>query len=109
VNLVTATLPLDDHRRSASLIGVAFADRAPFDPTIAASLRDWDRELRRRLEMLVGRAKSEGELRQAIDGEHLVRGVLAFAAGFASQLLYDPMDEPKARAVVETMVRALTA
>jgi len=109
VNLVMATLPLDADRRSACLIGIAFSDRAPFDPNIAESLQAWDQELRTRLGMLAGRAHAEGELDRRIDGERLARSVLAFAAGLASQLLYDPIDEETTRALVTSTLRALTA
>lgn len=108
VNLVMATLPLDDERRSACLIGIAFSDRAPFDPEIAESLRAWDQELRHRLGMLAGRAHAEGELDRRIDGERLARAVLAFATGLASQLLYDPMDEESARSLVASTIGTLT-
>lgn len=108
VNLVVATLPLDDDRRSACLIGVAFSDRAPFDGEIAEALRAWDQEVRHRLGMLAGRAHAEGELDRRIDGDRLARAVLAFAAGLASQLLYDPMDEESARILVTSTIGALT-
>ena len=108
-NLVMATLPLDAERRSACLIGIAFSDRAPFDPAIAESLRAWDEELRRRLSMLAGRAHAEGELDRRIDSARLARAVVAFAAGLASQLMYDPMDEESARTLVKATIHALTS
>ncbi|MBH0130798.1 TetR/AcrR family transcriptional regulator [Salinibacterium sp. NK8237] len=109
VNLVIATLPLDDDRRSACLIGVAFSDRAPFDSDIAESIRAWDQELRHKLGMLAGRAHAEGELDRRIDGDQLARAVLAFASGLASQLLYDPIDEEAARSLVTSIIWSLTA
>ncbi|PWB96483.1 TetR/AcrR family transcriptional regulator [Salinibacterium hongtaonis] len=107
VNLVMGTLPLDEFRRSACLVSIAFSDLAPFDPAVAESLRAGDAQLRHRLQILARRAQAEGELSPNVDGEHLMRGVLAFAAGFASQLLYDPIDEHAARQIVEATMLAL--
>ena len=107
IGLVMATLPLDEDRRSACLIGIAFADRAPFDPHIAEALAHWDNELRSRLTLLAGRAHAEGELSRSVDGDTLARAVLAFAAGLASQLLYDPIDEDAAHVLVSATMRAL--
>lgn len=47
--------------------------------------------------MLAGHAHAEGELDRRIDGDRLSRAVLAFAAGLASQRIYDPLDEESAR------------
>ncbi|WP_106213821.1 TetR/AcrR family transcriptional regulator [Glaciihabitans tibetensis] len=107
IGLVMATLPLDDERRSACLVGIAFADRAPFDPKIAVTLASWDNELRSRLTLLARRAHEEGELSRAMSADALSRAVLAFAAGLASQLLYDPISEDAAHAVVSATIRAL--
>lgn len=108
VELVMATLPLDDARRSACLVSVAVSDRAPFDPALARSLADWDAELRGRLALLAGRARHEGELDPAVQGDALARSVLAFAAGLAGQLLYDPVDEAGVLALVRSTMAALT-
>ena len=108
VELVMATLPLDAARRSACLVGVAVSDRAPFDPELAGSLAAWDAELRGNLARLAGRARHEGELHPLVDGEDLARAVLAFAAGLAGQLLYDPVDEATVLALVQGVVAGLT-
>lgn len=108
VGLVMATLPLDEERRSSCLIGLAFSDRAPFDPEIATSLREWDQKVRSQLGRLAARAHAEGELDRSVDGDQLARAVLAFAAGLASQLLYDPIDEGSASVIVTSTIRALT-
>ena len=108
VELVMATLPLDDARRSACLISVAVSDRAPFDPELAASLAAWDADLRGKLQLLAGRARFEGELHPDVDGDVLARAVLAFAAGLAGQLLYAPRDEADVRPLVQATLAALT-
>ncbi|WEO77447.1 TetR family transcriptional regulator C-terminal domain-containing protein [Cryobacterium sp. SO2] len=108
VELVMATLPLDDARRSACLVSVAVSDRAPFDPEVAHSLAGWDAEVRGNLARLAGRARHEGELHPEVDGENLARAVLAFAAGLAGQLLYDPVDEATVLALVQSTMAALT-
>lgn len=107
-DLVLATLPLDDARRSACLIGVAVSDRAPFDPELAGALSAWDAELCASIARLAARARSEGELHPAVDGEHLARAVVAFAAGLAGQLLYDRRDEEGVLALVRATIEALT-
>jgi len=108
VDLVMSTLPLDDARRSACIVSVAVADRAPFDPGLAASLAETDAELRGKLALLAGRARQEGELHPQVDGGNLARAVLAFAAGLAGQLLYDRVDEGAVLAMVESTITALT-
>ncbi|MGI8457086.1 MAG: TetR/AcrR family transcriptional regulator [Propionibacteriaceae bacterium] len=107
VDLVLATLPLDDERRSAVLIGVAFSDRAPFDSDIAASLAAWDTELRDRLCLLFARAQHEGELSLVVDRGRLARSVLALAAGLATQLLYDPAPPSEVEATVAQAIGSL--
>lgn len=108
VDLVMATLPLDDARRSACLVSVAVADRAPFDNTLALSLAASDAELRGKLALLAGRARQEGELDPAVQGDSLARAVLAFAAGLAGQLLYDPVAEADVVVLVRNTMTALT-
>lgn len=107
-DMVMATLPLDDARRSACLVDVAVAARAPFEPEVAQSIADWETDLRGKIFRLAARARHEGELRSDVDGELLARAVLAFAAGLAGQLLYDPVDEATVVALVQEVVAGLT-
>jgi hypothetical protein len=44
----------------------------------------------------------------AVRGDTLARSVLAFAAGLAGQLLYDPVDEAEVLALVRSTMAALT-
>ena len=107
VELVLATLPLDEQRRRVVLVGMAFADRAPYDASIARSLADGDAEIRGNLQLLFRRAVHEGELDPSIDHEHLARLILSLAAGLAGQLLYDDMPGDEVRALVEMAIGAL--
>ena len=107
VELVLQTLPLDEPRRRLVLVGMAFADRAPYDPAIAQSLAEGDAEIRRNLELLFRRAVHEGELDASIDHERLARLILSLAAGLAGQLLYDEAPENHVRSLVEMAIRAL--
>lgn len=105
--LLLGTLPLDDERRRVTLVGVAFADRAPYDPGLAGILSTWDAQTRGLLGMLFARAVAEGELHPGIDHGQLARTLLAFAAGLGAQLLYDPAPEPEVHALVDRAVQAL--
>lgn len=107
VGLVQATLPLDAERRSAVLVGVAFADRAPFDPAIAATLAAGDQDLRGRLAQLFARAQHEGELATTVDRDRLARSVLALASGLAAQLLYDPVPDTEVAATLDQAIAGL--
>lgn len=107
VELVLRTLPLDEQRRRVVLVGMAFADRAPYDAAIARSLADGDAEIRGNLQLLFRRAVHEGELDPSIDHEHLARLILSLAAGLAGQLLYDDVPENHVRALVDMAIRAL--
>jgi AcrR family transcriptional regulator len=107
VELVLRTLPLDEQRRRVVLVGMAFADRAPYDTAIARSLADGDAELRASLQLLFRRAVHEGELDPAIDQERLARLILSLAAGLAGQLLYDELPENQVLALVEMGIQAL--
>ena len=107
VRLVLATLPLDPERRSAVLVGVAFADRAPFDPSIAATLAAGDSDLRSRLAQLFARAQHEGELAASVDRDRLARSILALASGLAAQLLYDPVTDDEAAALLDQAIAGL--
>lgn len=107
VELVLATLPLDADRRSASIIGVALSDRAPFDAELAQSLKNADDELRAKLALLTGRAIAESELLASVQPQLFARAILAFMAGLAGQLLYDPQPEEAVRALVESTIDGL--
>ena len=107
VELVLRTLPLDEQRRRVVLVGMAFADRAPYDASIAQSLADGDSEIRVNLQLLFRRAVHEGELDPSIDHERLARLILSLAAGLAGQLLYDDVPENHVRALVDMAIRAL--
>ena len=86
---------------------MAFADRAPYDASIAASLADGDSEIRGNLQLLFRRAVHEGELDPSIDHENLARLILSLAAGLAGQLLYDDVPEKHVRALVDMAICAL--
>lgn len=109
VNVVLATLPLDAERRAAIVVGVAFADRAPFDERIAASIRASDEGIRTQLMRLFAWRRSEGELVARLDNDALARTILAFAGGLAAQLLYDPQPVNEVETLVEAVIKvALT-
>jgi AcrR family transcriptional regulator len=108
-DLVLETLPLDTHRRAAVIVGVAFADRAPFDDAIAHELRKQATAMRAQLIRLFGWCRSEGELEARLDDESLARAVLAFAGGLASELLYSPSTDAEVEALVNATIRALLA
>ena len=107
VTLVLATLPLDAERRAAVVVGIAFADQAPFDPAIAERLRASDEAIRTMLIRLFGWRRAEGELVARLDNDALVRAVLAFAGGLASQLLYDPQPASAVDALVSGTIASL--
>ena len=108
-DLVLETLPLDTHRRAAVIVGVAFADRAPFDDAIAHELRKQATAMRAQLIRLFGWCRNEGELEARLDDESLARAVLAFAGGLASELLYSPSTDAEVEALVNATIRALLA
>ena len=107
VDLMVSVLPLDGDRRGAELQGAAFAERAAFDPAIAAAVTASDRELRGGIARLVGRAKAEGEVDDSVDPDAAAWAVLAFMQGMASQLLYDPAPEDAVRRQCERVVEAV--
>lgn len=107
VELVIATLPLDTDRRSASLIGVALSDRAPFDAELAQSLKTSDDELRAKLALLTGRAIAEGEVHASVQPPLLARAIVALMAGLAGQLLYDPQPEEAVRTMLASTIDSL--
>lgn len=107
IELVLATLPLDAGRRSATIIGVALSDRAPFDAELAQSLRTADDDLRSKLALLTGRAIAEHEVHASVKPQLFARSLVAFMAGLAGQLLYDPQPEEQVRELVEATVNGL--
>ncbi|MFT2816701.1 TetR/AcrR family transcriptional regulator [Leifsonia sp. A12D58] len=109
VGLVMATLPLDDDRRAAVVVGTAFADRAPFDPAIATRLSASDAAIRALLVRLFSWRRAEGELTAQLDDDALARAVLAFAGGLAAQLLYDAQPASAVEALVDGTIASLLA
>lgn len=104
VELVLATLPIDRQRRAAVIIGVAFADRAPFDEKIAAAIRSADEVIRSQLVRLFVWRRAEGELCAQLDDDTLARAILAFSSGLAGQLLYDPRPINEVEAMVTEVI-----
>ena len=109
VGLVLATLPLDQDRRAAVIVGTAFADRAPFDQTIADRLTASDTAIRALLIRLFSWRRAEGELAARLNDEALARAVLAFAGGLAAQLLYDPRPASAVEELVAGTIGSLLA
>lgn len=109
VTLVLATLPLDAERRAAVIVGVAFADRAPFDEGIAQSIRAADERARAQLVRLFALRRSEGELVARLDDSALTTMILAFGGGLAAQLLYDPQPPGEVEALVSDVIRCAIA
>lgn len=107
VDLMVSVLPLDIPRRNAELQGAAFAERAAFDPEIAAAVAGSDHELRAAIARLVHRAHAEGEVPATVEAEAVAWAVLAFMQGMASQLLYDPLPEDAVRRQCRWFVDAL--
>jgi AcrR family transcriptional regulator len=107
VELVIATLPLDPQRRAAVVVGVAFADRAPFDRAIADRLTESDAAIRALLVRLFAWRRAEGDLTARLSDLALARVILAFAAGLAGQLLYDPQPTPEVEELVTAAIGAL--
>ncbi|MDO5752475.1 TetR/AcrR family transcriptional regulator [Arthrobacter sp.] len=109
VGLVSATLPVDAERRAAVIVGVAFSDRAPFDEKIAASIRGGDEAIRTQLIRLFAWRRADGELHARLDDDSLARAILAFSAGLAGQLLYDPRPVAEVEALVAGVVASMLA
>ncbi len=107
VDLVLATLPIDQKRRAAVIVGVAFADRAPFDERIAVTIRSSDESIRSQLLRLFAWRRAEGELRTQLDDDSLARAILAFSSGLAGQLLYDPRPVPEVEALVTGVIASM--
>lgn len=107
VELMVSVLPLDESRRGAELQGAAFAERAAFDPSIAAAVAASDQELRGAIARLVRRAQAESEVAASVDPDAAAWAVLAFMQGMASQLLYDPASEDTVRRQCQRVVEAV--
>lgn len=107
VERMMSLLPLDEPRRAAELQRVAFAERAAFDPDIAAAVAASDHELRDALAGMMRQAQAGGQLPQAVDPEAAAWGARAFIQGMASQLLYDPEPEETVRRQCLWVVGAL--
>jgi AcrR family transcriptional regulator len=102
-----ALLPLDETRRGAELQRVAFAERAAFDPEIAAVVAASDHELRAALAKMIRKAQAEGEVRASVDPDAAAWAARAFIQGMAGQLLYDPAPAETVRRQCEWVVAAL--
>ena len=92
-DLMLGMLPLDDRRRTLTLQGSAFSERAAFDAATGEAIRASDDEIRGLLAQLVRRAKVEGEVAGEVEADQVAWAYLALAQGFAAQLLYDPRPE----------------
>lgn len=107
VELMVSVLPLDEVRRHAELQGAAFAERAAFEPVIAAAVAASDHELRQAIAGLIRRAHAEGEVARSVDPDAVAWAVLAFMQGMSSQLLYDPVPEEVVRRQCQWLVDAI--
>ena len=110
VERMMSLLPLDVPRRAAELQRVAFAERAAFDPEIAAAVATSDHELREALAGMMRQAQADGQLPTSVDPDATAWAARAFVQGMATQLLYDPAPEESVRRqclwVVETLLCA---
>lgn len=106
-DLIMETLPFDDARRAAVVVGIAFSDRAPFDAEIAAILQGQSAEVREQLVRLLEWRRADGELRAALDDAAIARALLAFAGGLAAELIYTPVDPGSIDKLVRDTVDAL--
>lgn len=106
-DLVMETLPLDNARRAAVVVSIAFSDRAPFDAEIAAILQEQSAAVRAQLLRLFAWRRAEGELRAALDDAAIARALLAFAGGLAAELIYTPADPGSIDKLVRGTVDAL--
>lgn len=107
VDLLMRTLPLDGPRRAAVLVSTGYADRAGVDAELGAQVRAQDAAVRGQIVGLFSATRAAGGLRSRLDDDQLARACLAFAAGLAGQLLYDPRPEAEVRALVTSTVDAL--
>ncbi len=107
VERMLSQLPLDEPRRAAELQRVAFAERAAFDPDIAAAVAASDHELREALAELLRQAQAAGQLSASVDPDAAAWAARAFIQGMAGQLLYDPAPEESVRRQCEWVVQNL--
>jgi len=107
VERMLSQLPLDEPRRAAELQRVAFAERAAFDPDIAAAVAASDHELRDALAELLRQAQAGSQLSASVDVDAAAWAARAFIQGMASQLLYDPAPEDSVRRQCEWVVEIL--
>lgn len=107
VELMVATLPLDEARRAAELQGMAFAERAAYDADVGEAIAASDHELRAGFAALIRRAHVDGEVSPTVDPDAAAWALLAFLQGMASQLLYDPVDAGAVRRQCTWVVDAL--
>lgn len=107
VERMLSQLPLDEPRRAAELQRVVFAERAAFDPDIAAAVAASDHELREALAELLRQAQAAGQLPASVDPDAAAWAARAFIQGMAGQLLYDPAPEESVRRQCEWVVQNL--
>ena len=107
VERMMSLLPLDVPRRAAELQRVAFAERAAFDPEIAAAVTASDHELRDALAGMIRQAQGDGQLPTSVDPDAVAWAARALVKGMATQLLYDPAPEASVRRQCRWLVEAL--
>ncbi|HEY3339039.1 MAG TPA: helix-turn-helix domain-containing protein [Propionicimonas sp.] len=107
VERMMSLLPLDAARRAAELQRVSFAERAAFDPAIAAAVAASDHELRVALADMMRDAQANGQLPSSVDPDAAAWAARAFVKGMASQLLYDPAPEYAVRRQCQWVVKTL--
>ena len=107
VERMMSLLPLDESRRAAELQRVSFAERAAFDPAIAAAVAASDHELRAALAGMIREAQANAQLPSSVDPDAAAWAARAFIKGMASQLLYDPLPEDAVRRQCQWVVKAL--
>jgi AcrR family transcriptional regulator len=107
VERMMSLLPLDDARRAAELQRVSFAERAAFDPAIAAAVAASDHELRAALAGMIREAQANAQLPSSVDPDAAAWAARAFVKGMASQLLYDPAPEYAVRRQCQWVVKTL--
>lgn len=107
VERIMSLLPLDEQRRAAELQRVSFAERAAFDPEIAAAVAASDHELRSALADMMRKAQVNGQLPASVDPDAVAWAARAFIQGMASQLLYDLAPEESVRRQCQWVVATL--
>ena len=107
VERMMSLLPLDEARRAAELQRVSFAERAAFDPGIAAAVAASDHELRLALADMIREAQSSAQLPASVDPDAAAWAARAVVQGMAAQLLYDPAPEETVRRQCQWVVKTL--